>query len=513
MSSQLRQGMVWLHTWAGVAIGALLFVIFWMGTLSVFDREIDRWMMPATRLSVPAQLPSLDATVLPVAERLAGAAPRWSIRLPDERTPVFELRYTDGAGRDVRRHLDPATGALLPDAGSVGANGFFFPFHFSLHLRAARLGYWLVGVAGMAMLVLLISGVIVHRRMFTDFFTFRPRRALPRATLDLHNLTGVLALPFHFVVTLSGLVIFFSIYFPVAWQFAFADDARPKLAFEREAFGRWQRPKAGEPGALASLDAMLATAQAQWQGGRPYLVRIMHPRDAAAYVEVRRSVSGEVGMNLDIIHFDGASGAVLQRHTARPVMAVQRFVAGLHFIQFRHGLLRTLYFFAGLSGCVMIVTGLLFWLQARRGRHGRGRGVRVVEAMTVAATCGTLVATLAFLIANRLLPDMPARATAEMQVFFAAWAVALVHAACRGQRAWRVQSWAIGALALAAVVLNALTTGDHLAATLTDGQWAVAGVDGALLVVAAVAAMVARRLGRVVRAEVPAASATGVGGV
>ena len=48
--------MGWLHTWAGLVLGAILFAIFWMGTLSVFDREIDRWLMPETRL--PAAAPT-----------------------------------------------------------------------------------------------------------------------------------------------------------------------------------------------------------------------------------------------------------------------------------------------------------------------------------------------------------------------------------------------------------------------------------------------------------------------
>ncbi len=55
----------------------------------------------------------------------------------------------------------------------------------------------------MILLIALISGIVTHRRIFADFFTFRPRRALPRATLDVHNLSGVLTLPFHVVITLS----------------------------------------------------------------------------------------------------------------------------------------------------------------------------------------------------------------------------------------------------------------------------------------------------------------------
>ena len=51
---------------------------------------------------------------------------------------------------------------------------------------------WLVGLAGMAMLALCVSGVIIHRKIFVDFFTFRSGSKPRRLILDLHNVTGVL---------------------------------------------------------------------------------------------------------------------------------------------------------------------------------------------------------------------------------------------------------------------------------------------------------------------------------
>ena len=74
-----------------------------------------------------------------------------------------------------------------------------------------------------------------------DFFTFRHERRLSRASLDLHNLTGVLGLPFHFVMTLSGLIIFFSIYFPGTINAVYDDD---RAACNREVFGGFQCPAA-----------------------------------------------------------------------------------------------------------------------------------------------------------------------------------------------------------------------------------------------------------------------------
>src|SRR5688500_14732055 len=116
MEPTFRKSMAWLHTWAGVVIGSLLFAIFWMGTLSVFDREIDRWMMPGTRLAAPAaeQPFKLDGPITEQAQRLAQGSSQWFVRLPAERVPAVELRWRDEATKVTeRRHLHPQTGAVL----------------------------------------------------------------------------------------------------------------------------------------------------------------------------------------------------------------------------------------------------------------------------------------------------------------------------------------------------------------------------------------------------------------
>lgn len=505
MGPTFRRSMNWLHTWAGVVIGALLFAIFWMGTLSVFDREIDRWMMPATRLA-PAQAAqpfSFEQVALSAAPLVVGT-PQWFVRPPTERVPATELRWRDEATQTFeRRYLHPQTGVVLQHTDTLAGTGFIFPFHFSLHVKWKDVGYWLVGVAGMAMLLLVVSGVVIHRRIFVDFFLFRPKKHLQRASLDLHNLTGVLALPFHFMIALSGLVIFMNIYLPSAVHGPYGQEAKPKEAFFAEAYGSYKRPKAGHPATQpsASLDAMAAIARREWNGGEPSFLRVWHPGDAASYVELRRSYEHAVTMNVDTLTFDAATGAVLHKHTTAPVMAVQRFISGLHFIQFKHWTLRWLYFAAGLAGCVLIATGFLFWLEARRACHAKKglAGVRVVEALAVAAVPGLLIATMVFLIANRLLPLDAAlaswdRAALEMWAFYLTWLVGVLHAALRHRVAWREQAWAVAVLALLAVALNWATTGHHLGLTLAQGLWPVAGMDLLLLAGAALSVCAARRL-------------------
>jgi len=500
MSETFRQSMGWLHTWAGVVLGALLLAIFWMGTLSLFDREIDRWMQPDTRLALPEAV-SMDAA-RPAIDAAVGEADSWFFILPSEREPGGRLFYTGADGERIQAGVDLVGGRVLPRK-SLAGTGFIFPFHFSLHLNWASLGYWLVGLAGMAMLVLLVSGVIIHRKLFVDFFTFRWQRKLPRSSLDLHNLSGVLGLPFHFVITLSGLIIFFNIYFPQAPDLAYGAEDDPRSAFVKESFGSFSRPATGAPGGLGALDDMSDRAEAEWSGGKPYFVRVWHPGDAASYVEMRRSSADQVTMNRDQLYFDAATGEVLHRFEAQPVMSAQRFISGLHFIQFDHWPLRWLYFVLGLSGCVMIATGYIYWLETRRKRHEKLGlpGVRIVEGLTIGSVTGIIIATLAFFITNRLLPLGASfagyeRAALEVWAFYLVWLATFAHAWLRPGRAWREQCWVIAVLALVAPVLNWVTTGDHLLKTVLEGYWPVAGMDLLLLTGAGVAVYAARRLSR-----------------
>ncbi len=493
MEATFRQSMNWLHTWAGVVLGGLLFAIFWMGSLSVFDREIDRWMAPMTRVALPTETAiSIDAFRPSYENAVAARSPTWAIVFPTERVPAARLSWREGS-EFVQRFIDPATGALLPDGGTHAGTRFLYPFHYMLHIRFEQIGYWIVGLAAMAMLALCVSGVVVHRKTFTDFFTFRPDKKPRRLVLDLHNVMGVLGLPFHVVITLSGLIIFFSIYFPSTWQVAYNGD---RQAFIADAFGSMRPAKAGKPGDMASIDAMAAEARRLWDGAPLRYVTVRNPGDAKSVVQIGPLDEGTVGFINDVAYFDGPTGKLINHRTGSPPV--------IHLIQFRHWSLRWIYFGLGLAGCVLIATGYLFWLESRRKKHAQlgMRGVPLVEGLTIGSVTGILIATLAFFVVNRLLPLGATflgedRAALEVWAFYLVWLATFVHAWLRSGRAWIDQGWTVASLAVAAALLNWITTGDHLLHSLLQRHlWPIAGIDLLLLSGALLAALTARKLQR-----------------
>lgn len=211
----LRQSMSWFHTWSGLLLGWLLYAVFFNGTLSYFVDEVNDWMRPELHVSVP-QPGTADRAVAGM-QKLAPDASSWTINLPNERQTAVEVTWRpQGApqGREgaKRAQLDAATGEVIPVRETRGGS-FLYRFHFELYAMPRLWGRWIVGIATFVMFVAILSGVITHKKIFKDFFTFRPKKG-QRSWLDAHNATAVLALPFHIVITFSGLLLLMTMLMP-----------------------------------------------------------------------------------------------------------------------------------------------------------------------------------------------------------------------------------------------------------------------------------------------------------
>ena len=106
---------------------------------------------------------------------------------------IDERAALDAALAEVHPDDSPSLtqGARSGDSVTFTGGEFFYRLHFELELPYPW-GRLLASLAAMTMLVALVTGVIAHKRIFKDVFTFRPFKG-QRSWLDGHNGLGVLA--------------------------------------------------------------------------------------------------------------------------------------------------------------------------------------------------------------------------------------------------------------------------------------------------------------------------------
>jgi uncharacterized iron-regulated membrane protein len=514
MKDNFRQSMSWLHTWCGLTCGWLLCAIMLTGTLSVFRDPLTRWMEARPLLSVAVTAGAVNTPVSQVALQHAWAylaqhaatAKSWRIDLPLRRGDALQLHWQpEGGGRgksssdDFRAAMHPVSGQLLPQPWGRSTEGgrHFMSFHYMLHGGTA--GYWLVGWVAMCMLVALISGVIVHRRIFKDFFAFRSGKG-QRSWLDAHNVTAVLALPFLFMIVYTGLTYFYSSYMPWPLRAVYGSDDGAYMRYQGELSQASTALPASRRKPLVAPDLSLLLPRAE---------ALM--KSAARMVIVTRP--GRVGMTVRVIGnadnlnpvailngggnvlFDGADGAVLylqesEMHTAFSREKIHRVLQQLHVAGFGGWTIKWLYFLSGLMGTAMVATGTILFSLKRRQKNAHEFGAvsasvyRCIESVNVPAVAGIMLACIAYLYANRLLPaSLGGRSNWEIRCFFAVWLATLLHAALRsGRHAWYEQLLASALLCLGLPLLNWLTTGQQLWSYAAHGDWLRAGVELTVLV-------------------------------
>ncbi|WP_137939336.1 PepSY-associated TM helix domain-containing protein [Chitinivorax sp. B] len=490
MKRTFTQTMAWLHTWCGLLIGWLLFVIFVGGTLACFDKELNHWMRPAAHGAASTQV-NYDQAAAQL-HRIMPNAHAWYINPPNEREPTTSIGWFNEGETFQRRALSPVDGQLLPD--TAGGN-FFFELHYNLH--AGTIGLYIVGIAGMMMLVALVTGIIIHKRIFKDFFTFRPQASRQRSWLDAHNVTAVLGLPFHLLIAYTGLMIFVVYYMQAGVHVAYQGDS---TRFFNEVSQGFEREEQHQPlPKLASLDRMVAAAQQHWQQSDILWVGIHHPNDTSATVEVRARRPQHVAWSETSLYYDGVTGQLLkEKPELDTAYHVYTFMGGLHMAQFGGAMVRWLYLLMGAAGCVMIASGLTVWLEKRSKRTVQSTGFKLVRALNIGVVGGMLVAVAAYFWGNRLLPaGLANRNGLEMQVFFVSWLVAATWGLIRARQGqpWSELLGLAAILLLGLPVLNGLTTThSHLLVTIPQGIWSLALVDLTMLLTGMLLALLAWRL-------------------
>lgn len=511
MREAFRHSMIWLHTWTGLLVGWVLFFIFLTGTFGYVNAELNRWMRPEQPMaSSYRSTVELVATAERRLRERSGDADLWQIVLPGARGETdLWVRWRaqpvpgERSGRFTREVLDQSTGTPIErKTRETGGGDTLYVMHYALHYIPYDLAIWIVGICTMFMLVAILTGVVAHKKIFKDFFTFRPGKG-QRSWLDGHNLLAATALPFHVMITWSGLAFFLFTYMPIAIN-ALYPEGEMRDRFFTEAYGPEyvERSAQRSTAPLVPLVSLLRQAEDHFGVNGVASVLIDNPGRDNARVRFYAQERGRIDRMGSSLRFDGVTGALLGASTQTSPGQFLSILFGLHEGRFAGPIMRLVYVISGLVGTAMIGTGLLLWSAKRKAKlRNTARhqfGIVAVDVLNIGTIIGLPIGIAAYFWANRLLPiDVPGRGAWEVHIMFITWSATFLYAIARLRtRAWADLFW-FAAVAYAFLpLLNALTTGRHLGVSISAKDWIFVGFDVAALVAGIFFGCVAYLVGR-----------------
>ncbi|WOT06531.1 PepSY-associated TM helix domain-containing protein [Shewanella youngdeokensis] len=469
----VRKANSWLHTLTGLFFGWIFYLIFFTGTLSFYAEELKLWAWPEAHQASTTTTPNFKAVANYLTTHASGAS-EWFISLPDDRYPVTSLRYFEAGERPSkfggkRLSINPQTGEPIAPRESRLVSKIV-QSHFMLFGLPKGAGLAIVGIITMVMFIALITGVVIHRKIFSDFFTFRPKRG-QLSWQDMHNVTGVVALPYHFVFIFSGLLL--TVFLLNPWGVNSAMDG-DKRSFRELSGGKHGLQMQYQPspalqqlpvsqGMEATLTSIYKQLQVEAPNGLSAIMVRQPGTDKQSFlVRGQKESNLAHGANARTWQFDSQgklTSSAIPKVPQSDIVAFNNILEQMHQQLHAGPIARAVYFLGGLLGCIMIATGLIMWVQKREKRKRNTqphRGVVIAQHLNVVTIIGLPISILLAMWANHLLPQsMSGRAPLELAVWGVSWLVLIAHTAwVKPANAWRQHTKLLGVLALLLAVFN-----------------------------------------------------------
>jgi len=409
-----------VHTWVGIISGLALFIAFYAGAITMFETPLERWASAPTTLAPPPPLTDtqqlIDATLAAHPEAannyqiVVATGPEqparmtWRVRKPGEGRNGGRLYASslaaDGSLQVVQQ--EPAQVAQLID---VLHQQIGLPFEHEISMP-------IMGAIALMYALALVSGVIILLPTFVqDLFALRLGKNLKRMWLDMHNVLGVLSLPFHLIMALTSVI------------FAFHDqiyDVQNEVSYH----GALNQMFAiGEPSHTAPPDGarpltpaeLVARIQSQAPG---FEIAAMTFSNHEGALEARVSGSdpryGHRAPTSGFASVDPYSGEIVARDFLPGQQdnwsATLTGFFTLHFGSFGGNPVRWGYFLLGLAGAFLFYSGNLLWIESRRKLERRSgavvqkRSTHVMANLTIGVTAGCMAGISLTIAAAKWLP-------------------------------------------------------------------------------------------------------------
>ena len=456
------------HRYFGLASTWVIFFIFFSGTLAYYRDDITLFMQPEYYKLNYKNSEYLD-TSLKYLKKYHPNSDIWRITPPSEFAPYVTVSWHDDVRvREHRRNrkvvkIDPDTAEVIMGRSTYGG-GFLSALHYDLWFINRATAREIIGYITVVMLFVLLSGILIHKRILKDFFKFRKKSFW----MDSHILASVSGFVIFLMLSVSGLYLVERFMLKGIYLEATAQNrASMQENFTAKAKAKNEERKRQRALAKAMTEQNL-TAQKDEEGSKnlaemrerldksiefmpstiaktakfmPTTDQVKsiidkHSNENFESIVIQRSVQSAAYIQLNFVPnkpftdnglsfeakvFDAVSGEKIEEIFEREVPRanlIMLFMRIFHIGGFGGELVRFIFFVFGCLGLVMCASGAYLWSRKQHSKFA----IYTIKVFNNAFFIGLFTALGVYLLANQLIPyENKARYEYEVYAFFAAF--------------------------------------------------------------------------------------------
>jgi uncharacterized iron-regulated membrane protein len=516
MKSKSIKKLYTLHSWVGVITGILLFVIAFTGSVSVFGRaEIKIWANPEIRALAPIDTAKIEQLIEDYSHKVPEhykeeilvflPAVRSSTKLfimfeSHHGEPIDESLIVDG--EKPKRNpavaavyeFDPVTYELVGEERGLveelfakskyDMSEFIVGFHADLHM-GRPIGLLTTGILGLTMMLSIVTGIFIHRKILAQMFIFRPKKSYSLMLNDGHKAIGVWGLLFNSVIAFTGAFLGLAIVVlvPAAAFVSFGGDQEKLI----ETFNAVPDPiiqNVAQPTAIASAFDKILVLDDELVVNT---LTIKGYGDTSAMMYFGAAGGETVGYQTVV--YD-AQAVYIDQHTTYEQLGgytgvILDVMFPLHFGNFGGIFVKIIWTILGMGTALLPLTGLMLWMERGVKATNPKYSLKTYQRFNrlIVGGCGGIVIATFMLFPAQMffkyLYEVDNIGRALWWPFFGSWLLVLLWASiapCE-KRVAKYSAYITAFLLMSIFPIDIAVTGTNLFTQWTHGQFVSLGID------------------------------------
>ena len=343
------------------------------------------------------------------------------------------------SGRLNSLRIDPKTYEVIEKDAGFGFDSlgnFLYKLHYFGQIP--NLGMMLSALVSLFFLFAIVTGTIVHwGKIISNFYTFRLKSSLKNLWTDGHTALGIIGLPFQFMYALTGAFFGLALFIFLPTMTLVYDGDQE--AMTRDVFpGRASYEVLGKPmKERANINDLVNTTLQEFGRDNIENLQVMisafNDQNSHMAVNVFKSEKNKlIGYGYNTYRL--SDGEIVMSKRIGENSYNDGFVMAffnLHFANFGGYFLKAIYFLLTLITCLVILSGVMIWLEARDNKRyeAKRKFNTNVGAIYLGASLGLLPAIALFFCLTKIFPsEMDGRFSTMSTIFFLFWLAYTVYA-------------------------------------------------------------------------------------